>query len=278
MIPAGNDAKDHGPPEQKFEEVTAHGPIPKIAADGTRPAEAFAVQVKALPGRPDAPRVALIVGGLGISTSATAAAITRLPAAVTLAFMPYGADVAHMAVRARGEGHEILLQVPMEPFNYPDNDSGPQTLLTSLTPGQNLDRLHWLMARFQGYVGIAGAMGARFTASEQAFSPILQDTAKRGLIFVDDGSNPRSVAGRIAGADNLPFAKADMVLDGATPGEIDHALGRLEMAAREHGVAVGISSALPVSIDRIAKWAKAAEARGILLVPITAVALKAKQS
>ncbi len=135
------------------------------------------------------------------------------------------------------------------------------------------------MARFQGYVGISGAMGARFTASEQAFSPILQDTAKRGLIFVDDGSNPRSVAGRIAGADNLPFAKADMVLDSVpTPGEIDHALGRLEMAAREHGVAVGISSALPVSIDRIAKWAKGVEARGILLVPITAVALKAKQS
>jgi uncharacterized protein len=279
VIPAGNDAKEHGPAEQKFEEVTPHGPIPKIATDGTRPAEAFAVPVKPLPGRPDAPRVALIVAGLGISTSGTAAAITRLPAAVTLAFMPYGADVAHMVARARGEGHEILLQVPMEPFNYPDNDSGPQTLLTSLTPAQNLDRLHWLMARFQGYVGIAGAMGARFTASEQAFSPVLHETAKRGLIFVDDGTNPRSVAGRIAGADNLPFAKADMVLDSVpTPIEIDHALGRLEMAAREHGVAVGISSALPVSIDRIAKWAKAVEARGFLLVPITAVALKAKQS
>ncbi|MDE1972721.1 MAG: divergent polysaccharide deacetylase family protein [Hyphomicrobiales bacterium] len=279
VIPVGNDAKEQGPAEQKFEEVTPHGPIPKIATDGTRPAEAFAVPVKPLPGRPDAPRVALIVAGLGISTSGTAAAITKLPAAVTLAFMPYGADVAHMVARARGEGHEILLQVPMEPFNYPDNDSGPQTLLTSLTPAQNLDRLHWLMARFQGYVGIAGAMGARFTASEQAFSPVLHETAKRGLIFVDDGTNPRSVAGRIAGADNLPFAKADMVLDSVpTPVEIDHALGRLEMAAREHGVAVGISSALPVSIDRIVKWAKAAEARGFLLVPITAVALKAKQS
>jgi hypothetical protein len=167
----------------------------------------------------------------------------------------------------------------MEPFGYPDNDSGPQTLLTSLTAEQNLDRLHWLMSRFQGYVGIAGAMGARFTASEQSFAPILRETAKRGLVFFDDGSNPRSVAGRIAGANNLPFAKADVVLDLVpTSAEIDHALGRLEMAARERGVAVGISSALPVSIDHIAKWAKAAESRGLLLVPITAVAMKAKQS
>ena len=133
------------------------------------------------------------------------------------------------------------------------------------------------MSRFQGYVGIVGAMGARFTASEQSFAPVLRETAKRGLIFVDDGSNPRSVAGRIAGADNLPFAKADIVLDSVpTPGEIDHALGRLEMAARERGVAVGIASALPVSIEHIANWAKAAKSRGLLLVPITAVALKAE--
>jgi polysaccharide deacetylase 2 family uncharacterized protein YibQ len=272
-------AADSAAAEPKFVQMTPHGAIPKIAADGMRPAEAFARPVSPLPGKPDAPRVALIVGGLGVSASVTAEAIAKLPGAVTLAFMPYGSGVERAVARARGEGHEVLLQVPMEPSGYPDNDSGPQTLLTSLTPEQNLDRLHWLMSRFQGYVGIAGAMGARFTASEPSFVPILRDTAARGLIFVDDGANPRSVAGRIAGANSLPFAKADMVLDSVpTPGEIEHALGRLEMAARERGVAVGICSALPVSIEQVGKWAKAAESRGVLLVPITAVALKAKQS
>ena len=272
-------AADPTPSDQRFVEMTAHGPIPKIADDGVRPADAFARPVKPLPGKPDAPRIALIVGGLGISASATAEAITKLPGAVTLALMPYGANVERLAAQARAAGHEILLQVPMEPFGYPDNDPGPQTLLTSLTPEQNLERLHWLMGRFQGYVGVADAMGARFTASEQAFAPVLRETAKRGLIYVDDGSNPRSVAGRIAGANSLPFAKADLVLDTVpTAGEIDHALGRLEMAARERGLAVGVSSALPVAIEHIAKWAKAAESRGLLLVPISAAAAKAKQS
>jgi polysaccharide deacetylase 2 family uncharacterized protein YibQ len=136
--------------------------------------------------------------------------------------------------------------------------------LTTLSPEQNLERLYWLMSRFQGYVGITGAMGARFTASERAFTPILQETAKRGLIFVDDGANPRSVAARIAGSSNVPFAKADMVIDTVpTAAEIDHALGRLEMTARERGFAVGMAAALPVSIERIAKWAKAAESRGL---------------
>jgi len=277
--PAGAGGAENSAPGQKFVEITSHGPIPKIAADGARPAEAFARPVKPIPGKPDAPRIAIIVGGLGISASATADAIAKLPGAVSLAFIPYSADVDRLVARARGEGHEVLLQAPMEPFGYPDNDTGPQTLLTSLTPEQNLERLYWLMSRFQGYVGIAGAMGARFTASEQSFAPILREIAKRGLIYVDDGSNPRSVAGRIAGANNLPFAKADIIIDSvATPAEVDHALGRLELTARERGVAVGIASLLPVSVEHIAKWAKAAEGRGILLVPITAIAIKTKQS
>lgn len=260
--------------DQKFVEMTPQGPIPKIAADGVRPADAFAQPVHASPGKPDAPRIALIVGGLGVSAKATAEALAKLPAAVTLAFVPYGSDAAWVA-RARGEGHEVLLQVPMEPFDYPDNDSGPETLLTSLAPQQNIDRLHWLMSRFQGYVGLINMMGARFTASEQAFAPVLREVAKRGLMFVDDGANPRSVAGSIAGANNLPFVKAEVSVDSVpTANEIDRALGRLEMIARERHVAVGIASALPVSIAQIAKWIKSAQSRGLLLVPITAAALK----
>jgi uncharacterized protein len=277
--PANDTAPEASPLDQKFLEMSAQGAIPKIAADGVRPADAFAQPVKALPGKPDAPRIAIIVSGLGVSDSATADAIAKLPGAVTLGFMPYGSDVAALAGRARARGHEVLLQVPMEPFDYPDNDPGPQTLLTSLTPQQNIDRLYWLMSRLQGYVGIVGAMGGRFTASDQSFAPVLRETAKRGLIFVDDGANPRSLAGRIAGANNLPFAKADVTIDVVpTASEIDHALGRLEMAVRERSIAVGISSGLPVSIDHIAKWAKTLADHGIQLVPITAVALKPKQT
>ena len=198
---------------------------------------------------------------------------------MTFALAPYGADLDKLAERARANAHELLLQVPMEPFDYPDNDPGPQTLLTSLTSEQNIDRLHWLMSRFQGYVGLVGYMGARFTASEQGLAPVLRDVAKRGLIYVDDGSSSRSIAGQLAGTHNLPFAKTDIVLDSVpTPVEIDRALARLEMKARDAGFAVGFATAQPATIARVADWAKKVEARGIFLVPITMVAIKAKSS
>jgi hypothetical protein len=265
--------------DQRLAEASHNGPIPRIASDGTRPSEAFAQPVKAIADRPNAPRIAIVVAGLGISAIGTSDALAKLPGPVTLAFAPYGADLDRIATRARDSRHELLLQVPMEPFDYPDNDPGPQTLLTSLNAGQNVERLHWLMSRLQGYVGIANYMGGRFTASEAALAPILREAALRGLIYVEDGTSPRSLAGQIAGANNLPYAKADLTIDAVpTSAEIDRALARLEKTARERGIAVGIASALPASIERIALWAKAAESHGILLVPISAAAVRGKSS
>jgi polysaccharide deacetylase 2 family uncharacterized protein YibQ len=276
-IPAAQQVEASAPVDQRLLEPSRHGSIPRMGADGARPAEAYA-RIASAPD-PDKPRVAIVLGGLGVSASATAEALAKLPGPVTLAFSPYASDAAQLVGRARANGHEVLLQVPMEPFDYPDNDPGPQTLLTSLLPDQNLDRLHWVMSRFQGYVGVINLMGNRFTASERALAPVLNEIGKRGLIYVDDGGSPRSLAGQIAGASNLPFAKAEVVLDAVpTPASIDRALTRLEALARERGVVVGIAAAAPAIIERIAQWAKAAEARGIVLVPITAAAIKPKAS
>jgi uncharacterized protein len=272
-VPISTARDARAPSDERLVEVSRHGTLPRIAPDGTRPADVYARAVRPLPNKKDGPRVAIVVGGLGISAGLTQQAIAKLPGPVTLAFPPYGAQVERDAAAARTDGHEVLLQLPMEPFDYPDNDPGPHTLLTTLNADQNIDRMHWLMSRFQGYVGVAGYMGARFTSTEQSLAPVLKETAKRGLLYVDDGASSRSLAGQIASANNMPFAKAEIVLDAVpTPAQIDKALTRLEALARERGVAIGFASAVPVAIDRIAQWAKAAEGRGLQLVPITAVA------
>jgi polysaccharide deacetylase 2 family uncharacterized protein YibQ len=167
----------------------------------------------------------------------------------------------------------------MEPYDFPDNDPGPQTLLTSLTADQNTDRLYWHLSRMQGYAGITNFMGARFVATEPAMQPIIREASKRGLGFFDDGSSPRSIAPQAAGSLAVPFGKGDIALDAVpTPTEIDRALNKLESVARERGVAVGTASALPVSIERVGAWIKTLSDRGILLVPLTTAMLKSKSS
>lgn len=264
---------------QKLLENSRYGMIP-IAAEGLKPFDAYAAGTPLDRARAaKLPSIAIVVGGLGVGAAKTNDAIMKLPGAITLAFTPYGSDPGKLVERARAQKHEVLLQIPMEPFDYPDNDPGPQTLLTTLGGEQNLDRLHWHLSRFQGYVGLANFMGARFVATDAALQPVLREAAKRGLAFLDDGTSPRSVSSAAANAQSLPFAKADVSIDAVpTAAEIDRALAKLENIARERGSAVGVASALPVSIDRIGAWAKALEGRGFLLVPLTTVMQKTKSS
>src|SRR6478752_7598086 len=263
--------------DQRLLEKSRYGMIP-VVSDGLKPFTVYAAEADRVRAA-KMPAVAIVIGGLGVGAAKTADAIMKLPAAVTLAFTPYGSDPGKLAERARAQRHEILLQVPMEPFDYPDNDPGPQTLLTSLSADQNMDRLYWHLSRMQGYAGLTNFMGARFIATEPAMQPIIREAAKRGLGFFDDGSSPRSIAPQAAGSLAVPFGKGDIAIDAVpTPAEIDRALNKLEAAARERGVAVGTASALPVSIERIGAWTKTLGDRGILLVPLTTAMLKSKSS
>lgn len=266
-------------PDPRLIEQTRHGNVPRIGSDGARPFDAYARAAPALsPAKAAMPRIAIVIGGLGISANGTSETIAKLPPEVTLAFAPYGTDLERVAARARTKGHELLLQVPMEPFDYPDNDPGPQTLLTTMTGDQNVDRLQWFLSRFPGFIGVAAYMGARFTSSESALLPVMRDVTQRGLMYLDDGASQRSVTREIAGGLGTTFARADVVLDAvASPVEIDNALMRLEKLAGEHGTAVGFASAMPVSVERIARWVREAESRGYLLVPLSAVVARNKK-
>jgi uncharacterized protein len=263
----------------KLLEQSRYGMIP-VAAGTLKPFSAYAMASDADRAKADkTPTIALVITGLGVGAARTNDAVTKLPGPVTLAFTPYGTDPGKLVEQARARRHEVLLQIPMEPFDYPDNDPGPQTLLTAGAPEQNLDRLIWHLSRFQGYVGLSNFMGARFVATDSAMQPIIREAAKRGLGYLDDGSAPRSVAATQAKSLAMPFVRADLTVDSVpTAADIDKALARLEAVAKERGNAVGVASALPLSIERIVTWAKSLESRGILLVPLTTAMLKSKST
>ncbi len=258
-------------PDSRLVERTRHGLLPKTGPDGATPAQIYARPLGPQPATKPAGRIALLVGGLGISQSSTADAIAKLPGAVSLAFAPYGLELERTVQRARGEGHEVFLQVPMEPFDYPDNDPGPQTLLTGPKAAENSDRLQWVLGRFTGYVGIVNFLGGRLTADDAALSPILREISGRGLIVVDDGSSSRSLLATSAARAQIPAIKVDRVIDTVARADaIDKELAMLETLAREQGIVIASASALPVSIERIARWAQSLEAKGILVVPVSA--------
>ncbi|MDB5539051.1 MAG: divergent polysaccharide deacetylase family protein [Devosia sp.] len=253
-------------------EETEFGPIPRMSATGETPFAAYSRPSDTPATAGGKPLVAIVVSGLGLNLEGTLEAIDKLPEDVTLAFAPYGKTLDRTVGAARAEGHEIFLEVPLEPFDYPENDPGPDTLLTGQAPRDNLGKLFSVMGRFSGYVGLINNMGARFTASGADFGPMMEELGARGLGYLDDGSSNRSLAPQLAGANRVPFGRVDMMID-ANParGPILAALAALEKQARANGSAIGIVSALPVSVEAVSEWAAGLAEKGIEIVPASAL-------
>ncbi len=249
-----------------------HGILPRIGTDGRRPSQAYARQAPQMATGEGTPaRIAILIGGMGLSNDGTRNAIDRLPGEVTLAFAPYPEKLQKWITRARRSGHEVMLQLPMEPFDYPDNDPGPYTLLTHVSPQENINRLEWLLSRFTGYFGVTNYMGAKFTSNSDALRPALKQISARGLVYVDDGTSGRSQSQPIAEEVGLGASTADVVIDGEqTANAIENMLATLEEIALERGLAIGVGSGLPVTIDSIARWAQTLEDRNIILIPVSA--------
>jgi uncharacterized protein len=258
-------------PAKGFVENAPSGPLPKRAGDGRRPFDVYARPVHRNVLNASQPKIAILLGGMGINAELTKRAIQALPEEVTFAFAPYGSGLQRSIDEARSRGHEVMLQLPMEPFDYPARNPGQNTLLVSMQPTETSASLSWLLSRFTGYTGVVNYLGARLTSEPAALNPIMQTLQQRGLVYIDDGSSPRSVAEEVASGIGLPIRHVDIAIDGDSKFDsISAKLRKLEEMAAGGQIVIGIGTGLPSTIDALENWTKKLPSRGILLVPVSA--------
>ncbi|MFC6490744.1 divergent polysaccharide deacetylase family protein, partial [Nitratireductor sp. GCM10026969] len=256
-------------PDPELIEETKFGLLPARDAAGRRPFDHYARPWSGARGA----RIAILIGGLGISQTGTQEAIGKLPPEITLAFAPLGNSLTRWMQTARREGHEVMLQVPLEPFDDSAGGSGRHMLRAEAPAGEVLRELHWNLGRITNYIGVVNYMGARFTGDEGAMALLMEELRQRGLAYLDDGTSARSLAEEMAREKGVPFAAADTVIDGErTRDAILDKLDALERTARAGGFAIGSGSALDVTVDTVAAWAAEVRKRGIELVPVSALA------
>ncbi|WP_018235913.1 divergent polysaccharide deacetylase family protein [Ensifer sp. BR816] len=264
----GQDPRMAAFPNEDLIEDTAQGRLPIVGPDGLRPMDQYARPWSGARGT----RIGLIVGGLGLSQTGTQRAIRDLPPEVTLGFAAAGNSLQRWMQDARRDGHEILLQIPMEPFDYPDNDPGPRALLVSRDATKNLAELHRSMGQITNYTGVMNYLGGRFLSDPDALEPVMRDLGKRGLLFLDDGTSAQSLSGTLSGAFGVPHGFADLILDSElSRAAILRKLDELERVARRNGTAIGVASAFDESVATIATWMEEAGGRGIEFVGVSAL-------
>ncbi|RMF15010.1 MAG: divergent polysaccharide deacetylase family protein [Alphaproteobacteria bacterium] len=216
------------------------------------------------------PRIAIVIDDLGIDRQATERAI-RLPAAVTLAFLPYAHDVAGQAKRAATHGHELLVHLPMEPVG--SADPGPMALYRDLNDAEFRQRLAWNLSRFSGFVGINNHMGSAYTADVPAMRRLMRALASRKLMFLDSRTTKLTRAEMTAAGVGVRFARRSVFLDherGAAA--VRAALHRLERRARRNGAAIAIGHPHRHTLAALEAWLPDLERRGFVLVPVSSLA------
>lgn len=264
----------HPHPDPKLVERTDIGMLPVIGKDGRKPWRVYSRPFNVLEKRP---RIAIVITGMGVSRNATEAVVGILPGEVTLAFAPYARELKELIESARGAGHEVLINLPMEPRDFPRSDPGPFGLLTGLDAEQNRRRLDWVLSRMTGYVGVTNYLGDRFTSSGTAMRPVLREIERRGLMFLDSMESSVSAGPVTAKRLKLPLAINDRTIDVVVSRTaIDDALQEIEAIAKAQGVAVAVARPFPVTIRRLERWMRDLDEKGLVLAPISAVTNKQK--
>lgn len=270
-----NDADDRSAhsmvpaPDPGLAEESPAGILPRIGEDGRKPWLVYARPFNVSDKRP---RIAIVMTNMGEDRLVSDAALRQMPADVTMAFDAQSPVVTAWLARARQDGHETLLDVPMEPFDFPQSDPGAGALLTSLPNSDNLHRLMNFLRKGTGYVGVTSLTGSRFTSDPDKMKPVLEALQRRGLLVLDARVAPHSVVLDLARQAHMPVSAATLRIDrDPSAAAIDLALRQLEQTANLSGRAVGIASPLPLTVDHLAKWIKSLPGRGIALAPLTAV-------
>ncbi|MGI4807010.1 MAG: divergent polysaccharide deacetylase family protein [Janthinobacterium lividum] len=243
--------------------------LPRVAADGR---VARVVYARATDAEDRRPKIALVITGLGMSETDSRDAMQALPGPVSLSFSPYATRSDALMELSRTLGHEMLVSLPLEPLGYPLNDAGSKSLLTGAPPAQNAVNLEWSLSRIQGYVGAIGALdamrGERFAEQSSSLRAVLDELQRRGLLYIDP--RPGKSVDKLS---DVPGRGVDAVIDDPpSRAEIEGKLAALERMAREKGSALGFAGPLrPVTIERIAAWARGLGDKGIALVPVSAL-------
>mgnify|MGYP000454068429 CR=1 FL=1 len=272
--PNGASSPEHG---RAYEEalpvdvyVSQHpASVPDTAHDtnGQAAWRQFALAAPETGGRP---MIAVVIDDMGLDRKRSAR-IVALEGPLTLSFLTYAKDLREQGRSARAAGHELMLHVGMEPSSKAV-DPGPNVLLTSDSPEEIDRRLVWGLGRLSGFVGINNHMGSKFTEDRRGMRVVMAELRKRGLLFLDSRTTAHSVGAEMAREFGVPAVERNVFLDNENKVEAVQArLAELERIAKHTGSAIAIGHPRDATIAALKAWIPSLEAKGLVLVPLTAI-------
>ena len=219
-----------------------------------------------------APRVAVIVDDLGARRDVFDP-LRDIRRPLTVAILP-GLPLSQWTAREAAQaGMEVILDLPMEPYRFPEVDPGPGALLMAMGPQELQAQVGAHLASVPGAVGVTNHMGSRMTEDRARMRTVLEVLAGRRLFLVDGLASNLSVAYDEAKALGLRAGRRQIVVDHAA-GEAGDRVRWDEVAwwAERRGEVIVIAHGHPLTARLLREYVPRWEARGMRLVPVSQLA------
>jgi len=237
-----------------------------------RPKELSPPPATPSPGRAGALRIAVIVDDLGARRDVFDG-LREIRRPLTVAVLP-GLPLSEWTAReATQSGMEVLLDLPMEPYRYPEVDPGPGALLMAMTSQELQTQMGAHLASVPGAVGVTNHMGSRMTEDRARMRTVLDVMAGRRLFLVDGLTSNLSVAYDEAKAQGLRAGRRQVTVDHIA-GEAGDRVRWDEVAwwAEKRGEVIVIAHGHPLTGRLLREYVPRWEARGMRLVPVSQLA------
>ncbi len=219
-----------------------------------------------------APRVAIIVDDLGARRDVFDP-LRDIRRPLTVAVLP-GLPLSQWTAREAAQaGMEVILDLPMEPYRFPEVDPGPGALLMTMNAQELQAQVGAHLASVPGAVGVTNHMGSRMTEDRARMRTVLEVLAGRRLFLVDGLASNLSLAYDEAKALGLRAGRRQIIVD-HKGGEAGDRVRWDEVAwwAERRGEVIVIAHGHPLTAPLLREFVPRWEARGIRLVPVSQLA------
>ncbi len=214
------------------------------------------------------PRVAIVIDDLGRSLK-SAADFAALDIPLTFAVFPELPESRAVAEFFSSRQRDIVLHMPMEPRDYPQQDPGPGAVFMDTSESELRQLLLDDIDSVPGIIGINNHMGSRLTEDSQKMAQVMAVIKGRGLFFLDSRTIADSVAYRSAVKAGIPALQRDVFLDNER--NVVKILEQFQVLieiARVKGEAIGIGHPYPETLQALTRVKEIVAAAGVEIVPV----------
>ena len=211
------------------------------------------------------PVIAIVIDGVGLLSSDAA---LNLPVQVTLgmpSYVPYEEYSKNQGIMK----HNIALNIPVEPINYPEDDPDPQALLINNNEQDNLLRLTYILEQANKHHAVYSSHDDKYTSSQKEAENLIHSLKKKNIIYFSGLTNKNALIYQVAKKMHFFVLENDIILDSViSREEIISKLLELENIAKTSGAAIAVGGSYPLTIELLNEWIPTLQDKGIKILPI----------